>query len=67
MGEHASACRDFDESLRGLRQALMVASEATPPRDPGKGAFNDPATLPPDAVFWFWMFAIVFSSHHVLV
>src|SRR6266581_1889638 len=43
MGEYATGSRDFDESLRGFRQALMVASETTPARDPAKGAFNNPA------------------------
>src|SRR5271169_1132800 len=42
MGEHATASRELDESLTGLRQALMVASEATPARNPGKGTFDDP-------------------------
>lgn len=65
--EHEPAGGDFDEGLAALRQTLMVAGEATPAGNPGKGPLHDPATLPPDAVFWFWMFAIVFSSHHVLV
>src|SRR5947209_20154944 len=42
MGEHATEGRDFDESLRGLGQALMVASEATPSGDPGQAAFHHP-------------------------
>jgi hypothetical protein len=65
--EHAAESGDLDESLRRLGETLMIAGEATPAGNPAKGAFHDPTTLPPDAVFWFWMFAIVFSSHHVLV
>src|SRR3954447_22881433 len=42
MGKHATEGRDLDESLTGLRQALMVASEATPSGDPGDAAFHDP-------------------------
>src|SRR5262249_27969548 len=43
MGEHATRSRDFDESLRGFREALMVASEAAPAGDPGKGSFHHPS------------------------
>ena len=35
--------------------------------DPGMGAFNDPATLPPDAVFCFRVVAIVLSFRDSLV
>jgi hypothetical protein len=67
MGEHAPASRELDESLGGLRKALMVAGQTTPPNNPAKGTFNDPATLPPDVFFWFRVFAMVFSSRHVRV
>jgi hypothetical protein len=44
MGKHATAGREFDESLRRLGQALMVAAETTPPGDPGKSAFHHPSS-----------------------
>ena len=67
LGQHAIAGRELDEGLGAFRQALMVATEPTPPGDPGKAALSDPATLPPDAVFWFWVFAMVFSFPDLLV
>jgi hypothetical protein len=67
MGKHAAGSGDLDESLRRFRETLVIAGETTPASHPGDAAFNDPATLPPDAVFWFWVFAMVFSSRNVLV
>jgi len=44
MREHASACRDFDESFTAFRQPLMIAAETTPLRDPGKAPLDDPSS-----------------------
>jgi len=44
LGEHAIAGRELDEGLRAFRQALMIAAEPTPPRDPGKAALDDPSS-----------------------
>src|SRR5712692_8195561 len=44
MGKHASAGRELDESFRGFREALMVASEATPTGNPGDAAFDHPSS-----------------------
>ncbi len=41
------------ETDQGLWQALIVASQTTKARHPGKRALNNPATLPPNAVFCF--------------
>jgi hypothetical protein len=47
---------------------LLPAHQETPGAvEPGMRAFHDPATLPPDAVFWFWVFAMVFSFPDLLV
>jgi hypothetical protein len=67
MGEHATGGRELDKSLRRLGEPLMIAGQTTPAGDPAKGTFHDPATLPPDAFFWFRVFVIVFSSRHVRV
>ena len=48
-------------------EGSAVAQFSVAAHDPGDAAFNNPATLPPDAVFWFWVFAMVFSSRHVRV
>src|SRR5579859_3017178 len=42
MGEHAPASRELDESLRSLREALVVAGQTTPPDNPAKGTFHHP-------------------------
>src|SRR6266852_4788146 len=44
MRKHAPAGRKFDEGLTALREALMVAGEATPPSDPGNAAFDHPSS-----------------------
>src|SRR5947207_3854171 len=44
MGEHASASREFDKSLRTLREPLMIATEATPSGNPGDAALHHPAS-----------------------
>jgi len=44
LGEHAIAGRELDEGLRAFRQALMIAAEPTPARDPGKAALDDPSS-----------------------
>jgi hypothetical protein len=50
---HDPGHRQIDEGLTAGERALKITGEATMARDPCIGAFNDPATLPPDAVFWF--------------
>ena len=42
-----------DDEDRENEGDLMIAAETTPADDPSKGAFNNPATLPPEAVFCF--------------
>ena len=66
-GEKESDGSDVDESFATGRQALIIASQTPEADQPAKGALNDPATLPPDAVFWFCVFAMVFSSRNLLV
>ena len=44
MGEHASASREFDKSLRAFGQPLMIAAETTPTGDPGDTELNDPSS-----------------------
>lgn len=64
---HATDRRELDKGLTALWQPLVIARETTPAGDPGDGSLHDPATLPPDAVFWFWVFAMVFSFPDLLV
>ena len=42
--EHASARRELDKGLRAFRQALMIAGEPTPARDPGQAALDHPSS-----------------------
>jgi hypothetical protein len=44
MREHAPACGEFDERLGADRQSLVIATEATPARDPGKAALHHPSS-----------------------
>src|SRR3981081_3625296 len=61
MREHAPTGRNFDEGLTALGQTLMIAGEATPAGNPGKGAFDNPAPGQDDkASFgllgcWLWL------------
>jgi hypothetical protein len=44
LGEHARAGREGDEGLATLRQSLMIATEPTPPGDPGEAALDHPSS-----------------------
>jgi len=42
--EHAATGGELDERLTALRPSLMVASQPTPPGDPGKAALHHPSS-----------------------
>lgn len=44
LGEYAIAGRELDKGLAALEESLMVASQPTPPGDPGKAAFHHPSS-----------------------
>jgi len=52
LGEHAVAGRELDEGLGAFRQALVIAAEPTPPRDPGKAALDDPSSGQRAETWW---------------
>ena len=43
MRKHAPRSRELDEGLRGFRETLMVASEATPAHNPGNATLHHPS------------------------
>jgi hypothetical protein len=46
--------RDVDQGTDGPGGGFPIAGEATRPFQPGKGALNDPATIPPETVSGMW-------------
>jgi hypothetical protein len=44
MHEHAKASLHLDEGLTRLRQALMIAAQTTPARDPGEATLDHPSS-----------------------
>ena len=49
--QHDPGHRQIDECLTAGVRALKIAREPTMMRDPGIRTFNNPAALPPEAVF----------------
>ena len=51
--EHQPKHGQVDHGLTAAGQVLVVLAHAPIAADPGQGALNNPATLPPDTVFCF--------------
>jgi len=65
--QHEAAKHHQMQTGQSRRKSLVVADQASKACGPGKRALNDPATLPPDAVFCFRVVAIVLSFRDSLV
>ena len=57
--EHKSDHGQIDPGFFTGGQDFIVLGQAAPGGEPGKCAFNDPATLPPNAVFSFGGVAVM--------
>lgn len=60
--QHAVARRELDCGFTALRESLMVATEATPPSDPGQGALHDPPSRQGPEAGWEELLPVHFLS-----
>ena len=67
LGEDELSASQMKKSQVVFELLIPVHQEATRAIEPGMGAFHDPATLPPDTVFWFCVLAIAHSFRDSLV
>jgi hypothetical protein len=65
--EHQAEHGEIDHGFTAARQILVILAHAAIAADPGQCALHDPATLPPDTVFWFCVLAIAHSFRDSLV
>ena len=65
--EHQTKHGQVDHGLTTAGQVLLVLAHAPIAANPGQGAFDDPATLPPQTVFCFCVLVIVHSFRDSLV
>jgi hypothetical protein len=65
--QHEPEHGEIDHGLTTAGQILIILAHATIATYPCQSSLNDPATLPPDAVFCFRVEAIVLSFRDSLV